>query len=86
MERESGSIVRELHFRDYSGKKNQNQITNVKSPTASNWNYGKWLMGKSMEELEIMPTTDKPYMKVIEGKIDQVGESMKSIKLGERNF
>ena len=43
-------------------------------------------MGKSTEELEIMPTTDKPYMKVVEGKIDQVGESMKSIKLGERNF
>ena len=33
------------------GKTNQEKIKNVKSPTASNWNYGKWLMGKSMEEL-----------------------------------
>ena len=48
---------------------NQQQSTNVKSPTASNWNYGKWLMGKSLEELESMPTTDKLYMKVIEGNI-----------------
>ena len=43
-------------------------------------------MGKSMEELEIMTTTDKLYMKVIELSIDQIGELMKSMKLGEKNF
>ena len=42
-------------------------------------------MGKSMEELESMPTSDKLYIKVIEGNIYQIGESMKSMKLGERN-
>ena len=38
-----------------------------------------------MEELESMPTADKLYMKVIEGNIDQIGEHMNSMKLGERN-
>ena len=42
-------------------------------------------MGKSLEELERMPTTDKLQMKVIEGNIDQIGERMKSMKLGEKN-
>ena len=42
-------------------------------------------MGKSLEELESMPTTDKLYMKVIEGNIDQIGERMNSMKLGESN-
>ena len=32
-----------------------------------------------------MPTPDKLYMKVIKGNIDQIGERMKSMKLGERN-
>ena len=43
-------------------------------------------MGKSLEELESMPTADKLYMKVIEVKIEQIGERMKSTKIGERNF
>ena len=42
-------------------------------------------MGKSLEELERIPTEDNPYMKVIEGNIDQIGERIKSMKLGERN-
>ena len=42
-------------------------------------------MGKSLEELESMPTTDKLYMKVIEGNIDQIGERMKSMNLEESN-
>ena len=29
-------------------KTNQEQSTNVKYPTASNCNYGKWLIGKSL--------------------------------------
>ena len=32
-----------------------------------------------------MPTADKLYMKVVEGNIDQIGEFMKSMKLGESN-
>ena len=43
-------------------------------------------MYKSLEELERIPTTDKLYMKVIEGNIEQIGERMKSMKLGERNL
>ena len=66
-------------------KNESEQITNVKSSTTSNQNYRKWLMGKSMEELESMPTADKLYMKVVEGNIDQIGELMKSMKLGESN-
>ena len=42
-------------------------------------------MGKSMEELESMPTADSIKMKVIEGNIDQIGDQMKSMNLGERN-
>ena len=42
-------------------------------------------MGKSLEELEIIPTTDKLYMEVIEGNIYQIGERMKSMNIGERN-
>ena len=33
-----------------------------------------------------MPTADKIYMKVIEVNIDQIGESMNSMKLGESNI
>ena len=43
-------------------------------------------MGKSLEELKNIPTSDKLNMKVIEVNIDQIGERMKSMKLGERNF
>ena len=32
-----------------------------------------------------MPTADKLYMKEIEGNIDQIGERIKSLKLGESN-
>ena len=42
-------------------------------------------MGKSMGELERMPTADKLYMKVIGGNIDQIGERMKMMKLGYSN-
>ena len=66
MDGESGSSVRELHGRASSKKTNQEKSTNLKSPTASNRNYGKWFMGKSLEELESMTTSDKLYMKVIE--------------------
>ena len=64
---------------------NQEQIKKVKSPTASNCNYGKWIMGNSLDELESMLTADKTYMKVTAGNLDQIGERMKSMKLGERN-
>ena len=85
MDGESGSSVRELHGRASSKKTNQEKSTNLKSPTASNWNNGKWLMEKSMEDLESMPITDKMYTKVIEGNIKQIGDRMKSMKLGDRN-
>ena len=51
----------------------------------SNWNYGGWLMSKSLEELEEMKPADSLYMKLIEGNIHEIGERMKSMKLGERN-
>ena len=42
-------------------------------------------MGKSLEELESMPTADKLYMKVIEVNIEQIGKRMNSMKIGERD-
>ena len=42
-------------------------------------------MGKSLEELESMPTPDNMYMKEIEGNIDQIGERIVIMKLGDRN-
>ena len=59
--------------------------TAVKDATASNWRYGKWLMGKSLGDLERMPSADALYMKVIKGNIRQIGERMKCMQLGERN-
>ena len=43
-------------------------------------------MGKSLEELEIIPTADNLYMKLIEGNIEKIGERMTSMNLGERNI
>ena len=42
-------------------------------------------MGKSLEELKNIPTSDKLNMKVIEVNIDQIGDHMKIMKLGDRN-
>ena len=52
---------------------------------SSNWKYGHWLMGKSLEELERMPSAELLYMKVLEPVIKSIGERMGSMKLGERN-
>ena len=42
-------------------------------------------MGKSLEELESIPTAYKLYLKLIEGNIDQIFDLMNSMKLGESN-
>ena len=53
--------------------------------SASNWKYGGWLMTKSLEELKEMKSADSLYMKLIKENIQEIGERMKCMKLGERN-
>ena len=82
---ESVSSAKQPSGLDSSEKTSREPSIDVKDATASNWRYGKWLMGKSLGGLERMPVADALYMKAMEGNIRQIGERMKCVKLGERN-
>ena len=52
---------------------------------ATNWAYGSWLMGKSLEELQTMTRADVLYLKTMKKSIDIISERMSSMKLGEED-
>ena len=68
---------------DVSSKDETN--TNKYYDSASNWKHGCWLMTKSLEELKEMKSVNSLYMTLIEEDIQEIGERMKCMKLGERN-
>jgi hypothetical protein len=52
---------------------------------ASNWNYGRWLMGMSLEELQRMKPADELYLKTLQKNIGIIEERMSSMMLGDEN-
>ena len=51
---------------------------------ASNWTYGRWLMGKTLEELEKMPNAEELYLKSLQQNIGIITERMESMMLGDQ--
>ena len=63
----------------------QRRTQSMTTPPPSDWRFGKWLMGLTLEELENLKSPEEIYMKLVQPNIDVMAERMSSMKLGERN-